>query len=808
MVPLSLACTHSPPAAAPPLEEHVTRQRQSAIDLPTNLHAFDALCRNVPEADLWQWKAVYTEVVQQIWRWSTVKKPYVRPTASRQLHPFVQTAFPEVRRDKLSPGKILSKRAFIAKAIERPSPFQDADQQAHDSLPEDLREAIAAVSRMGADVVPMRKQRLYEMRGLAEKLGAMRRALDACKCETAQTTSPNFNVAWTAAMIDGLRLDDHMLPVKYVKGFEVVFEVADSHVFKADEQPAEIAPSEFMKGNTRMVSRIEREITRSFREGDEQARERRKQAWIKTQSEISKGHTGPARSKAWMDKKYGRGKWRCMGRSAIYQKSKWRCIDNGKRSKHNKAATLHERITCGRADFPITVAREFAKAAKVQAAASRAKGIRKKRRLRMRHGTDDLQAAYRRVPVAQPQFTCVAVWNMDEDRVTFHEMHGHNFGLASAVINFNRFPELAVAAARRLLWIVTEHYYDDNDTAEPSFAGDSGQQALIELHSDTFFGFGFNPEEHVTMKAANDYLGVCSDLGRSDEGILVMHVAKKRRMKLRDLVEETEATQSLQSGLAGSIFGKSRFMMSPCYGSVGKACLQPIMQREYNRSNSHLSQELVDSLDFIKFACDNLPPMELPLLPTSRQKIVVFVDAEGKKRKGSSPPSGHLGFLVCHPVYGRRHSYARVPQRLVDLMDKIKQRDTYIGQFELVGAIVPFLSLPRHWFAGYPVELWIDNSMAVGGLIKGYSGKPDCARIINTFHFALAKLGLASVWIDYVPTESNPADVPSRFHEMTSAERASYGDMLGAYVDPVIPDFCDDEGDWFSFVDIAASAWR
>ena len=46
-------------------------------------------------------------------------------------------------------------------------------------------------------------------------------------------------------------------------------------------------------------------------------------------------------------------------------------------------------------------------------------------------------------------------------------------------------------------------------------------------------------------------------------------------------------------------------------------------------------------------------------------------------------------------------------------------------------------------------------------LIKDYSGVPDCARIVNMFHFAVAKLGLASLWIDYVPSEDGSASPSS-----------------------------------------------
>ena len=166
--------------------------------------------------------------------------------------------------------------------------------------------------------------------------------------------------------------------------------------------------------------------------------------------------------------------------------------------------------------------------------------------------------------------------------------------------------------------------------------------------------------------------------------------------------------------------------------------------------------------------------------------------------------------MVYHPTLGTAHGSAPVPSSLIHLFDKIKARSTYIGQFELVAAIVPFVSLPAEWFSGWPIELWIDNSGAVGGLVKDYSGVPDCARIINTFHFAVARLGVASLWIDYVPTESNPADIPSRLHEMSDESAREALRELGASqeVRAIVPSFSDESGEWLSSVAIAASVWQ
>ena len=105
------------------------------------------------------------------------------------------------------------------------------------------------------------------------------------------------------------------------------------------------------------------------------------------------------------------------------------------------------------------------------------------------------------------------------------------------------------------------------------------------------------------------------------------------------------------------------------------------------------------------------------------------------------------------------------------------------------------------------MELWIDNAGAVGPLIKGYSGEPDVARIINMFEFSLAKLGMSSLYIDYVPTKSNPADVPSRAHELSARAAEASLEEFGAFVPMVQPEFADDDGNWLPFVALAASVW-
>ena len=773
--------------------------RPSQVGEERPLCAFYKLRAELPRADLMRFLGTYTHVVHSLKAMLTTHEVYVRPTESRAKQPFVQEKMPDIVRDKFEPGVIHSKTEFAKRAIARPSPHAVAAEAAERELPADLVIAIDTVLLRGEAIQKDRTQRIDELRELATLLGDMRSALDACKSKEALAIAAPFNAAWTAAVIDAMMWPDIDLPVRYIKGFDVVFNIRDSGVFRSDPQPASISREDFMADNERMVKTISEQIERAATTGDAESRERRKQCWIRTKEEIEEGLMKGPYSRARMDKKYKRGRWRCIGRNGIMQKGKWRCIDNGRSSKHNKATTMYERITCGKSDFPALVARAMAR---------RRTSQRTRHRFCMRHGTNDLRAAYRRVPTRQPQFTCVAVWDADTSKVVYCDVPGHNFGLKSAVVNFNRFPELAAAAARRLLWCVTEHYYDDNDTCETKEAGTSGQDALVTLCGDELFGFGYDPGKDVIMDESNEYLGVVSDLGRVDEGVVTMDVSAKRRKKIKALTSEILRSRRLQSGLASTIFGKARFMLSPCFGSLGKACLQPVMERQYAKGTSALNGELEDSIEFIEFLCDYLPPLELPLIPSELDKVVIFSDAEGKKRDGEDAPSGHLGAVVYHPVYGRHYCYAQAPPEWVALFDRIKQRETYIGQFELAAALAAVISLPEEWLRGRPVEIWVDNSGAVGSLVKGYSGVADCAKIVNLFHFAIAKVGVASIWIDYVASESNPADVPSRLHEMSEEEAREALREFGSIMEMTLPTFADANGNWLSSVEIAKSAWN
>ena len=92
----------------------------------------------------------------------------------------------------------------------------------------------------------------------------------------------------------------------------------------------------------------------------------------------------------------------------------------------NLGTETDESVYCARAEFGATVARGLA--------------------LRLGHGrfilcksTDDLRKAYRFLPVAHMEYTVICIQDPDTRQACFFVVPGHNFGLLSAVVNFNSY---------------------------------------------------------------------------------------------------------------------------------------------------------------------------------------------------------------------------------------------------------------------------------------------------------------------------------------------------------------------------------
>ena len=103
---------------------------------------------------------------------------------------------------------------------------------------------------------------------------------------------------------------------------------------------------------------------------------------------------------------------------------------------------------------------------------------------------------------------------------------------------------------------------------------------------------------------------------------------------------------------------------------------------------------------------------------------------------------------------------APAPDWMMELFRALQYKKTYIGQLELVAAVVAYLTFPDI-LAGTLCHHFIDNEGAYYSLMSGYSGKADCALVIHEYHLQILRLKCYP-WLGFVYSGDNISDLPSR----------------------------------------------
>ena len=105
----------------------------------------------------------------------------------------------------------------------------------------------------------------------------------------------------------------------------------------------------------------------------------------------------------------------------------------------------------------------------------------------------------------------------------------------------------------------------------------------------------------------------------------------------------------------------------------------------------------------------------------------------------------------------RKALVAEVPEVLRTVWSVRKQ---YIDLVEQSAVVMAIINEPE-WFRGAEAIWFMNNSVALSGLVKGANQGADMDRGCAVVHLALAMLK-ASVWFEYIESNSNWSDGASR----------------------------------------------
>lgn len=390
-----------------------------------------------------------------------VKDPYLR---------LVKTA-PKSKVVTKEEGMRLKKQ-HVLEALQTPFPHSENRYE----LPQDCAWAIAE-SLKQHDLARFRHRQLERLRQLDRKTRRLNAGLLASGQSPPHVAKliqlNSINIVLVAVLIEALEYPDVELPLRLLTGMPIAGDLTrqDSHVFRevwqANSQDKPLSPQgnpealEFaiadfeqshetwLQTNRSRMRADAHAAIRLAKAGNPQRLDLLKRVQRSTENEVWNHYMGSAMSEQQMRAKYSRnGKLqaRVIPRFPIVQGTKpkrceqcdrqptqcplcvghsmpgLRCCDDAKRSGTNAVTRHRETVRCPSFEFPARAAAEFVTHCQ-------------KSSLPLPHlllGCDDIAMAYRTVPNAQPELCVVALYDFTRNDISYYDVFGLNFGLASA----------------------------------------------------------------------------------------------------------------------------------------------------------------------------------------------------------------------------------------------------------------------------------------------------------------------------------------------------------------------------------------
>ena len=629
----------------------------------------------------------------------------------------------------LPPG--LGKEEHIAASLVLPSPFSPRD------WPEEDVAFVLGGIRVWRGAFPRWTQRLRRaLKVVAQALVPLDDALNRWRSSSSSKVAMAKRPGLLTALAVLIRWPDLDQGQQLLKGYPIVGDISPSGVFRPVTTSACPSLEEWLTDADQVVDRLVRSPPGRFAP----------EILTAAQEEIDKGFCGPLLPRESFDP-FGRGRWRPMERFLIKQPDgKLRVIDNCHKTLHSMHTAMHETITTVHLDFIAAVGAQLLRVLQVHGAPSSEGSFSW---LRCRVGADDLPDAYRGLPVLEDhqRFSIVAVHTGREWRFT--ELYGLAYGLESAVLSFNRFPQLGVALARRCCLSVCAAYFDDELSLEFISDADCSQRGLRLVF--TLLGAPPQPRKGFVPMMDRRYLGASVHVGDFWPGAIIRFQPKwLTKAKVLAKLDAALRAQALPPDDAGKLRGDLMWMFSTCSGFLGKLA-GPLLTLKQQHADPSLTDDQMFTLRLLSQVVLAAHPRDVYVGPQPPLPIVVYSDASFEN------DVLRLGWVIFSSGSPPQGGTCVVPQAVLQSWIPRNQQ-IYPGE-AVCGIVVPYLfpSVFQH----RDVLWYVDNEAAVSSLIRATSSQTDVHDICQATQ---ALLGILSsrCWFEWIDSDSNPADGLSR----------------------------------------------
>ena len=618
-----------------------------------------------------------------------------------------------------------------------PSPYDT-----HAVLDPDVEFAIRAMIAFGPCIRTWRRLQQRAIRTVSNFLSPWEEALRKLMPEPVFKVASDKCPAMMTAAVVLLDWPDLTIGFRFVRGFRLLGPIESPQIFRpvtpASPDPPDLA-QEFLQRAPAAIRKLEALLPQA---------DYAQELLEHTEQEICKGWAEGFFSRQDLDTAFGPSRWLPMQRFMHVQGcGKLRPIDNGRSNGHNSLAWTLETIWTNTPDFAAASCRALMDALNrsFHVCPSWAQVV---------FGTEDMAHAYRQVPNMPEEAPglVIGIWHPVEQSVKYAIMRAHPFGLASAVLNFNRLPTLATAATRQWTGTAVAGYFDDSGILDLSCARGSGQDSLNVVYE--VLGVTLDPTKRQPMASQRTFLGVLLSLaGVHETQAMSIDVKPGLRESLMAEIDGILTQDHLSSGQASKLRGKFQWAGSAMYGRCARGGQGPLVRRQYESSDD-ITPELARSLKFMRALLHVIGPRKICLSPSPRPPVVLYTDASWEPKDMQSPG---LGLVLMCPDAQPQGIACTIPKHV---LEAFQERETQITPLEALAVLQASVVFTEQ-IAGRDVIWFCDNQVVCSALVRGSCASDDIASIVVLCHLLWASYSVR-VWIEWVPSEANVSDGLSR----------------------------------------------
>ena len=582
-------------------------------------------------------------------------------------------------------------------------------------------------------------------------------------------------------MLNDIGYDDMSVVFLLTLGTKIVGLLSRVGIWRPCDQSPKCSTGAVLAGAELAKAKLRKEDTRH--NGDDKVTKAVLEA---TKDDIEAGVLEGPYSELELDAILGSKAWVPARRFGITQGKKVRPIDDFSENGHNSAFGVEEKISLKSIDTVVATAKAWLSCVddegKIELHDSSGKILRGWLHpdWTMCGWKDlvgrvaDLKSAYKQLPVhsAHAHFNVVAVRNA-AGKCEFYKALSLMFGETAAVYSFLRISRALQAIASKLFWLIAVEFFDDFSQIEAAVMAASGQSTLENLFK--LLGWKISEgDKRLPFAKRFVSLGVqvnfCSEV---DEYIELEN--KEGRV---DGIEEMMKPYLEKQKVFGfrealSVRGKMSFAEGQTFSRVLAPVARMLSMWVKSGERSYLSQELTLGISRGISHLRSARPKRINPRRCMKPPVLVFTD-------GACEDAGtSVGGLIIDGDLIEHFGFWVDKEKLEKWKTKEDQKQV-IGQAELYPLLVARLTWGKY-LKGRRVIYFIDNESARIGLVRGYSSVlPSLKIIMQCLEWDCNNDSTA--WFARVPSESNPADGPSRM-EPQWVESA----LRSVSVTPVLP---------------------